>query len=360
MAKSQITKSLLVVFMVPLLVIAAIAIPSASVKAAFTNSDINSDGKVNVVDLSLLLAAYGQEGAQIANPACDINSDGSVNILDLSTLLTNFGLAQGAVVWKADATSATEEEWSAWSDDAITGAAPSPDGGLYQNWAHPDIQRVTQLGTVLPGKPAYRVFAPVGEGRHELKMAHPIRSGFNNRIFRDGDETWISWATKMTLYTRPTSGQWMINQFRHVNETGLTTGGSPHGLAVRNSPNYQWVSDPNIYAGAITPYDLGVPVVLNQTIKWTFHVKWSSARNTGFMEVFADDGAGWKLVMPRRYQATLLFNSTSGLPGTNHMRFGIYRSSSDSSIDNSPGETYMAGLSAATTREAAEAAAFGN
>jgi len=48
--------------------------------------DLNNDGQVNVLDLSILLSNYGS-----SNQAADINKDGTVNILDLSILLTNYG-----------------------------------------------------------------------------------------------------------------------------------------------------------------------------------------------------------------------------------------------------------------------------
>lgn len=46
-------------------------------------SDINSDGKIDVLDLSLFSESYGQD-EQTADPMSDLNGDGKVNILDLS------------------------------------------------------------------------------------------------------------------------------------------------------------------------------------------------------------------------------------------------------------------------------------
>ena len=53
--------------------------------------DINRDGDVNILDLSILLANFGKSGAAITDLLADINEDGDVNILDLSILLSNFG-----------------------------------------------------------------------------------------------------------------------------------------------------------------------------------------------------------------------------------------------------------------------------
>ena len=268
----------------------------------------------------------------------------------------SFGnLVNGTLIWQANATKSIDQEWSAWSDDTIVSGEPSPDGALYAGWTHPSMGITSSSGDVLPNKKSYRVLAGVGEKRHELKQAHPVRSGFEDRTFKEGDETWISWATKLTQYTTATSWE-IFNQIRHINETGLTTGGSPHALGVQNgSSNYNWSDDPNLYAGATWAYDTGVPVEVGKTVKWTVHAKWSSDRNIGFIEVFADNGGGWKTAMPKRSQATLLFNTTTNQPGKAAMRFGVYR---DPAISTTPTEIFMAGLSVATTRELAESSAF--
>jgi hypothetical protein len=49
------------------------------------SGDINGDGKVNVLDLSALLAKWGTSDA-----AADLNHDGTVNVLDLSKLLASW------------------------------------------------------------------------------------------------------------------------------------------------------------------------------------------------------------------------------------------------------------------------------
>ena len=264
----------------------------------------------------------------------------------------------GSVLWRADGSSGTdpayiiEQEWSAISDDSAAGSAE-----ITAPWTHPDMYLTSATGDVLAGKRSYRVKVPAGEGRHEIKMAHPVRSGFDSRVFHEGEETWVSWAVKIADYVHPSGPNdwWVTNQFRHVNETGLTTSGSPHALSMRGtSGNWMWSSDPNIYTNALWNYDMGVPVVEGQVLKVTFHAKWSSDPAIGFMEVFLNNGSGWVTGFPKRFQSTLLFNSTTGRSGRNHMRFGAYRSNA-----SAPADTYMAGLVCASTRQAAEHAAFG-
>src|SRR6266446_1890827 len=50
--------------------------------------DINADGMVSILDLSLLLSHWHQTGSSLPE---DINTDGMVDILDLSVLLSHYG-----------------------------------------------------------------------------------------------------------------------------------------------------------------------------------------------------------------------------------------------------------------------------
>jgi len=49
-----------------------------------SSADINSDGKVDVIDLGILLSNWGASGS------ADINNDGSVDVVDLGILLSNW------------------------------------------------------------------------------------------------------------------------------------------------------------------------------------------------------------------------------------------------------------------------------
>ena len=53
------------------------------------NSDLNTDGKVNLIDFSILLFWWGRDGGN-SNPPADINRDGSVSLTDFSILLFNW------------------------------------------------------------------------------------------------------------------------------------------------------------------------------------------------------------------------------------------------------------------------------
>ncbi len=53
------------------------------------NTDLNRDGKVNLVDFSILLFWWGTAGGD-SDPPADINSDTKVNLTDFSILLFNW------------------------------------------------------------------------------------------------------------------------------------------------------------------------------------------------------------------------------------------------------------------------------
>jgi Bacterial Ig domain/Dockerin type I domain len=53
------------------------------------NSDLNRDGKVNLVDFSILLFWWGTAGGS-SNPPADINGDGKVNLTDFSIMIFNW------------------------------------------------------------------------------------------------------------------------------------------------------------------------------------------------------------------------------------------------------------------------------
>ena len=53
--------------------------------------DVNKDGVVNIQDLVLVAAAFGQPGDRTAEQNPDVNRDGIVNVLDLVRVSNSFG-----------------------------------------------------------------------------------------------------------------------------------------------------------------------------------------------------------------------------------------------------------------------------
>ena len=58
-------------------------------------SDVNADGVVNILDLTLIATYFGETpiGNQPSDP--DVNKDGTVNILDLTLVASHFGKKSG-------------------------------------------------------------------------------------------------------------------------------------------------------------------------------------------------------------------------------------------------------------------------
>jgi hypothetical protein len=67
-------------------------------------SDINADGVINILDLTLVAAHFGTTPTadQTLNP--DANGDGIVNILDLTLVASHFGRRSGIPFEVTDAT----------------------------------------------------------------------------------------------------------------------------------------------------------------------------------------------------------------------------------------------------------------
>jgi hypothetical protein len=53
------------------------------------NADLNRDGKVNLIDFSILLFWWNTDGGT-SDPSADINADSKVNLVDFSILLFNW------------------------------------------------------------------------------------------------------------------------------------------------------------------------------------------------------------------------------------------------------------------------------
>ena len=78
--------------------------------------DVNKDGIVNIIDLTLVASNFGKSGENSA----DVNGDGVVNIIDLTLVAGAFGNAAGApALWSRDREIApTREQVQQWLREA--------------------------------------------------------------------------------------------------------------------------------------------------------------------------------------------------------------------------------------------------
>ena len=71
---------------------------------ALTASDVNTDGVVNILDLTLIATHFGETLTTDQTPNPDVNGDGVVNILDLTLVASYFGKRSGIPFEVTDAT----------------------------------------------------------------------------------------------------------------------------------------------------------------------------------------------------------------------------------------------------------------
>jgi parallel beta-helix repeat protein len=77
-----------VFFLLSLLLCFVFFSQSASALDGKTRGELNSDGEINILDLSSLLAHWGAND----QPQVDVNNDGAITIIDLSIMLSNWGM----------------------------------------------------------------------------------------------------------------------------------------------------------------------------------------------------------------------------------------------------------------------------
>jgi hypothetical protein len=55
-------------------------------------ADLNLDGTVNILDISIVARAFASRlGDPLWNPIADLNEDGDIGILDISSVAKDFG-----------------------------------------------------------------------------------------------------------------------------------------------------------------------------------------------------------------------------------------------------------------------------
>ena len=115
-------------------------------------SDVNADGMINILDLTLIASHFGETPTADQTPNPDVNGDGQVNILDLVLVASHFGktVAPPAVFVSADPASGVEIT----TNDTITLTFDNPPENITVNTgvATATDKTVTITGPFTPGK----------------------------------------------------------------------------------------------------------------------------------------------------------------------------------------------------------------
>jgi hypothetical protein len=243
---------------------------------------------------------------------------------------------------------------------------------LYQEWAslatHTNCTRTTT--STMTDSRISRVTSPVKRGayaykasvidgdacygeRAELSQANPPRSDMLNRLFREGEERWISYDMRLAsgFPLNPPSWQ-VVTQLKQLGSSGspvmeLSVDDNAYYLRrTTKDPNNQWPQ------GFQRSFLLGSA----RTEAWatfTWHVKFSPDPNVGFLEMYGDlnDGRGMRLLLPKQAMSTQKIDPATGRAMDSHARIGPYRDP----ITTGNATVYYDAFTVGTTRAAAEA-----
>ncbi len=138
------------------------SVVNLSSRAAAIPGDINNDGTVSVLDLSLLLSSWGKSGV-----AADLNASGNVDVFDLSLLLANWG------------------KTSTPTPTAAVSPTPTAAAGDVTIMAAGDYDGNTQAGKTFALMKAQNPAAVlmVGDAEYDgANIGNPATGGFDTRI----------------------------------------------------------------------------------------------------------------------------------------------------------------------------------
>lgn len=253
------------------------------------------------------------------------------------------------VVWTAGAEKPIDQEWASLSTDVNCARVTYP--GIVDT-------RITRVSSpVNTGAFAYKSTVVDGDScygeRAEAGQGNPTRQDMLNRIFRSGEERWISFDVRLASDVPLDPGTWQtLMQLKQMGAWGspvmeLDVENNQWIMhRTTNNPNNQWPS------GFQADFPLG-PAQHNVWASFTYHVRFSPDPNVGFLEIYGDlgDGRGMRQLMPMRAMSTMKINPNTGQTIDSQAKWSLYR---DPRISGTA-TAYYDGYTVATTRAAAEA-----
>ena len=252
------------------------------------------------------------------------------------------------VLWKADAERSASAEWASSRADP-PGPQPCP-GSTPPDRAAPKIRRVTS--PVAQGRYAYSITVAPGDDCHgeraELGQGNPSRPGFENRVFEDGDERWISFQVRLGADFDTSVDTWrVIAQFH---EPGGDYGTPALSLQVEGGDFVLYRADKNVVSEDTVEL-WRTPAVKDRWVRFTLHVKFSPDPHTGFLELFGNPAGGPVHQLLRKRATFTMRKGPGGRGAPLHARIGIYR---DPEGHFGTETVYFDGYTVAKSRAAAE------
>ena len=258
----------------------------------------------------------------------------------------------GGVLWKADAERPAAAEWASSRADP-PGKAPCP-SSTPPDLTTPRIKRVTE--PVAQGRYAYAVTLAPGDDcdgeRTELGQGNPSRPGFEDRLFHEGDDRWISFQVRLGANFDTSVQTWrVIAQFH---QPGGDLGTPPLALQVAFGAFVLYRADRNV--DSYDTDDLwSAPAVKERWVRFTMHVKFSADPDVGFVELWGNPAGGDVKQLLRKTKTFTMKKDALGIAVPLHARIGLYRNPNGHFGTET---AYFDGYTVATSREAAEKNAF--
>ena len=260
----------------------------------------------------------------------------------------------GKVLWTADAERPVADEW------ASSRADPGPHAACPYS-APPDLtstDRITKTSAVVAQKKyAYAITTAAGDDcdgeRAELGDGNPSRAGFEDRVFRDGDERWISFQVRLGENFDVSVDTWRV--IMQLHQPGGELGPPPLALQVTGGDFVLYKGDANVASGSTIPM-WHAPARAGRWVRFTLHVRFSADPRAGFVELWGNPAGGAVRALLPRTPTYTMKRDARGVAVPLHARIGIYRNP-DGGFGTET--AYFDGFTVATSRAAAEANAFG-
>jgi hypothetical protein len=260
--------------------------------------------------------------------------------------------ASGRVLWTADAERPAAAEWA--SSRADPGPQEPCPYDAPPDLAAPGVKR-TQA-SVSQGRFAYAITTKAGDDcdgeRAELGQGNPSRDGFEDRLFHDGDERWISFQVRLAANFDVNVDTWRV--IMQLHQPGGELGPPPLALQVTDGEFVLYKGDANVESGDTIPM-WRAPARTGRWVRFTLHVKFSADPDTGFVELWGNPAGGAVRPLLARTSTYTMKRDASGVAVPLHARIGIYRNPAGGFGTET---AYFDGFTAATSRAAAEANAF--